>query len=114
MPVRRLVPCVVCCCVLATVSTRAVADDVVFVSNYYGGSIHVYPRTTNGDVPPTRTIQTGLSLPHDVVVDLLHRELFVPNNQPAGQGPAINAYDLDAGLPGVGDLSLIHISEPTR
>lgn len=103
MPVRRLVPCVVCCCVLATVSTRAVADDVVFVSNYYGGSIHVYPRTTNGDVPPTRTIQTGLSLPHDVVVDLLHRELFVPNNQPAGQGPAINAYDLDAGLPGVGD-----------
>jgi hypothetical protein len=103
MPVARLIQRIVWFCALATASAPVIANDEVYVSNYYGGSIHVYPRTTNGDVPPTRTIQTGLSLPHDVAIDLLHRELFVPNNQPVGQIPAINAYDLDAGLPGVGD-----------
>lgn len=79
------------------------AADEVYVSNYYGGSIHVYPRDSNGDVTRTRTIRTGLSLPHDVAIDLLHRELFVPNNRPASQSPAINAYDLDAGMLGVSD-----------
>ena len=84
MPIGRLVQWIGLCCALATVPAPVVAGDEVYVSNYYCGLIHVYPRTTNADVPPTRTIQTGLSLPHDNVVDLLHRELFVPNNQPAG------------------------------
>jgi hypothetical protein len=103
MPVGRIVLCIGWCCALAAGLEPVVAADEVYVSNYYGGSIHVYPRATNGDFGPARSIQTGLSLPHDVVIDLLHRELFVPNNQPAGKDPAINVYDLDAGLPGVGD-----------
>jgi hypothetical protein len=90
----------------------AFAADEVFVSNYYGGSIHVFARTANGDVTRTRAIRTGLSLPHDVAIDLLHRELFVPNNQPAGQDPAINAFDLDAGSPGLGDAPRRTISGP--
>ena len=103
MPVGRLLQSIAWCFALSAGLAHVLAADEVFVLNYYGGSIHVYPRAANGDVPPTRSIQTGLSLPHDVAIDLLHRELFVPNNQPAGQIPAINAYDLDAGMPGVGD-----------
>jgi len=103
MPVGRLARSIVCCFALAASVAGVFAGDEVFISNYYGGSIHIYPRATNGDVVRTRTIRTGLSLPHDVVIDLLHAELFVPNNHPAGQNPAINVYDLDAGSPGVGD-----------
>jgi hypothetical protein len=47
-----------------------------------------------------------------VVIDRLHRELFVPNNYPAGQGPEINAYDIDAGSPGAGDAPKRTISGP--
>jgi DNA-binding beta-propeller fold protein YncE len=112
MAVGRLVRSIVGCVALAAGFASAFAADEVYVSNYYGGSIHIYPRTTNGDIEPTRTIGTGLSLPHDVAVDLLHRELFVPNNQPAGQIPAVNAYDLDAGMPGVGDAPKRTISGP--
>jgi hypothetical protein len=103
MSVGRLFQSIGWCCALAASLAPVSAADEVYVSNYYGGSIHVFPRTADGDVTRTRSIQSGLSLPHDVAIDLLHRELFVPNNQPAGQIPAINAYDLDAGLPGVGD-----------
>ena len=103
MPVGRLLQSIAWGFAVAAGLAHVFAADEVFVSNYYGGSIHVYPRATNGDVPPTRSIRTGLSLPHDVAVDLLHRELFVPNNLPTEQIPAVNAYDLDAGLPGVGD-----------
>ena len=103
MPVRRLAQSIVCCLALAAGVAHVFAADEVFVSNYYGGSIHVFARTANGDVSRTRTIRTGLSLPHDVAIDLLHAELFAPNNHPTGQNPAINAYDLDAGSPGVGD-----------
>ena len=112
MPVGRLLQSIAWCFALAVWIAPAFAADEVFVSNYYGGSIHVYPRATNGDVSPTRSIHTGLSLPHDVAIDLLHGELFVPNNKPAEQIPAINAYDLDAGSPGAGDAPKRTISGP--
>jgi len=112
MRVGRLVQGIVWCVAVAVGVLPVFAADEVYVSNYYGGSIHVYARATNGDVAPTRTIETGLSLPHDVVLDLLHRELFVPNNHPASQSPAVNAYDLNAGMPGVPDTPKRTISGP--
>ena len=112
MPVGRRVQHIAWSFALAASLAHVFAADEVFVSNYYGGSIHVYPLATNGDVPPTRSIRAGLSLPHDVALDLLHRELFVSNNLPTEQIPAVNAYDLDAGLPGVGDAPKRTISGP--
>ena len=112
MPVGRHIRSIAIGFALAACVAPAVAADEVFISNYYGGSIHVFPRTANGDVMRTRSIRMGLSLPHDVAIDLLHREVFVPNNQPAGQIPAINAFDLDAGSPGVGDAPKRTISGP--
>jgi len=93
----------VCAFVLGSILPNTLAGDEVFVSNYYGASITIYPRTATGDVAPSRVISTGLILPHDIAIDLLHRELFVPNNLPSEQGPAVNVYDLEAGLPGNGD-----------
>ncbi len=75
------------------------AAEELFVSNYSGNMITVYGRLTNGDVAPTRTIQTGLDRPHTLGIDLLHRELFVPNNHPAEEQPAIHVYDLAASYP---------------
>lgn len=112
MPVGRMLRSISLSFAMAASLAPAFAADEVFVSNYYGGSIHVFARTANGDVTRTRAIRTGLSLPHDVAIDLLHRELFVPNNQPAGQDPAINAFDLDAGSPGLGDAPRRTISGP--
>jgi 6-phosphogluconolactonase (cycloisomerase 2 family) len=73
--------------------------DEIFVSNYFAGTITVYPRTANGDVAPLRTIQTGLSLPHTLGIDPLRKELFVPNNLTAENQPSINVYDLSANAP---------------
>jgi hypothetical protein len=89
-------------CALAFASPGAFANDEIFVSNYYGNFIHVYPRTANGDVAPSRTI-FGLSQPHDLGIDLVHRELFVPNNLPSVFAPQVTVFDLDAGTPGPGD-----------
>ena len=99
MRVGRLLQSIAGFFALAAGVDPVLAADEVYVSNYYGGSIYVYPRAANGDVAPLRAIRTGLSLPHDLAIDLLHREIFAPNNQPAAGGPAINVYDLDAIYP---------------
>jgi Lactonase, 7-bladed beta-propeller len=78
----------------------AAAADEIYVSNYTANTITVYVRTANGDVWPIRTIQTGLDHPHTLGMDLLHQELFVPNNLMDVQQPAVNVYDLDASYPG--------------
>jgi hypothetical protein len=76
------------------------AAEELFVSNYSANTIAVYVRSENGDIAPERTIRTGLDHPHTLGVDLLHRELFVPNNLSAPSQPAVNVYDLNASFPG--------------
>jgi hypothetical protein len=81
-------------------ATAVRAADEIFVSNYSTNAVTVYDRTANGDVPPIRTIQSGLNAPHNFDADFVHSELFVPNNQYDFQGAAIEVYDLDASFPG--------------
>ena len=76
------------------------AADEIFVSNYAAGTITVYPRLTNGDAAPLRTIHQGLRSPHTMGVDPIHQELFIPNNNTPDENPAINVYDLTEGFPG--------------
>ena len=74
--------------------------DMIYVSNYNTNSLNVFERTANGDVSPVRVIRTGLNQPHTVERDLLLQELFVANNLPSTQNPAINVYDMTASYPG--------------
>jgi len=39
-----------------------VIEGELFVTNWNGNSVTVYPATANGDVPPLRTIQGGSTL----------------------------------------------------
>ena len=112
MAVGRLLAGILSTLVIGALLPAAPAADEVFVSSYYGGTVTIYPRTSNGDTAPTRTIHTGLSLPHDVVIDLLNKEMFVPNNKPAVQDPAINVYDLTEGFPGTTDTPKRTITGP--
>ena len=61
-------------------------DEIVVMNKiYYGGGtgrITVYPRASNGDVSPIRTIEgalPGFNLPVGMDVDLLHDEIAVAN-----------------------------------
>ncbi|MBI3074071.1 MAG: beta-propeller fold lactonase family protein [Deltaproteobacteria bacterium] len=59
-----------------------VINNEIFVANYSGSSILVFPRDAGGDIAPTRVISgaaTGLSAPHAVVVDTTGNEIFVLN-----------------------------------
>jgi len=56
------------------------AQERLFVSNYNGQTITVYPRTVNGDVAPNQVFTAGLSGPHQIAVWRSQRELFVANN----------------------------------
>ena len=91
-------------------SPVAAAAEEIFVSNYSANKITVAARTASGDVAPARTIETGLDHPHTLALDLLHQELFVPNNLESASA-AINVYDLNASFPG-SDLSKRTIAGP--
>lgn len=74
--------------------------DQILVANYSSDVVVAFPRTASGDVAPERTIAEGLKRPHTVAIDPVAGEMFVSNNLYAAQGPAIDVYDVAAGLPG--------------
>ncbi len=75
------------------------STEVAFVSNYAANTITVYPRNSDGDVSPMRTIRTGLNQPHTLGLDFLHNDLFVANNLTDAQGASVNVYDAGANFP---------------
>jgi DNA-binding beta-propeller fold protein YncE len=77
------------------------AQGTLFVSNYNGNSITVYPRTVNGDVPPDQVYPTdnptGVHHPHQIAISQAARELFVANND-NDVLYSIAVLDLDTGV----------------
>lgn len=74
--------------------------DEILVANYSSDDVAAFPRAASGDVAPVRTIAEGLQRPHTVAIDPVAGEMFVSNNLYASQEPAIDVYDVAAGLPG--------------
>ena len=74
-------------------------SDEIFASNYGTNKITIFVRSATGDIGPIRIIHTGLHSPHTLGIDHLHRELFVPNNDVAGENPSVHVYDLNASYP---------------
>lgn len=52
-------------------------EDVVYVSDFYGRAIRVYPAGASGNVAPLRTLTGPLGQPRHVAVDVAHDEIFV-------------------------------------
>ena len=94
------------------VSTDGCPAGEIFASNYAGHTVTIFPRMTNGDAAPSRTIHTGLHSPHTLGLDRVHQELFVPNNNTPDENPAINIYDLTEGYPGYSDVPTRTIAGP--
>lgn len=64
-------------------------DNVVFVSDFYGKAIRVYPSGVNGNVAPLRTLTTEyLGQPRQVAVDTVNDEILLPV-----MGCCIGAFD---------------------
>lgn len=64
-------------------------DNVVFVSDFYGKAIRVYPAGANGNVAPLRTLTTEyLGQPRQVAVDSVNDEILLPV-----MGCCIGAFD---------------------
>lgn len=64
-------------------------DNVVFVSDFYGKAIRVYPAGANGNVAPLRTLTTEyLGQPRHVAVDTVNDEILLPV-----MGCCIGAFD---------------------
>lgn len=54
-------------------------DNVVFVSDFYGKAIRVYPASADGNVAPLRTLTTDyFGQPRQVAVDSVNDEILLP------------------------------------
>jgi hypothetical protein len=76
------VRCVVSAALLlsAAFGSECWAQEQLFISNYGGNTIGVFPRTVNGDVTPTYSIFDSLQGPHQIAPNSGARELIVVNN----------------------------------
>lgn len=64
-------------------------DNVVFVADFYGKAIRVYPSGATGNVAPLRTLTTEyLGQPRQVAVDTVNDEILLPV-----MGCCIGAFD---------------------
>jgi DNA-binding beta-propeller fold protein YncE len=79
---------------LIAVLPTAWAQDRLFVSNYQGDAITVYPQGTTGDVAPSTTISGNPGdRPHQIAIRAAAGELIVANNV----AYSIAVYDLATG-----------------
>lgn len=95
-PVARLFLAAILATALGSLGSVAVAEDQYYVSDYATNKVVIYNRTANGDLAPSRTIQTEVLHPHGIRIDPNRGELFVPLNQ----SNAVKVYDVNASYPG--------------
>jgi hypothetical protein len=60
-------------------ATYEPSERVIYVADFYGKAIRVYPANASGNVAPLRTITTEyLGQPRQLAVDVAHNEILVP------------------------------------
>ncbi len=75
-----------------TSGTYEAGEGVVYVGDFYGQAVRVFPAYASGDVAPIRTLSPPiLGQPRQPVVDAAHDELIL-----VGSGCCIQAYARDA------------------
>ncbi|MEO8670805.1 MAG: hypothetical protein ABI411_05785 [Tahibacter sp.] len=78
--------------VSATGFTYEPVEDVVYVADFYGQAVRVFPIGARGDVPARRTLTSPyIGQPRAVIIDRAHQEMLV-----LGSGCCVFTYARDA------------------